>query len=449
LGLDHCHQSVGVLIRYRYRRAALGATPVFAGPKPGLLFLSSRVIPTIGAIARSAEEPDAPALRTPDLPDRYDSPGPARLERLPYGHPSSPYRDDGTKKPPVLDLKTVELPVEADYGPAEPSHTETDKPQVHETDRAQKGETDKPRADQSRHGAEQQPDQPPPAADTPTAHDAPTPSEKAESRNTAVGDASAPGDSPAPNDIWQKALPELQGLWQRHLERWPESERPPAERTGDEPGSWRGDGGQYLSARDNATASQSFERMRSAERDISPAMQDIEAAVPGAKLVGFDHRLKGEDRFKEKIAQQLTYKLDRPTSKIADSMPDTIRYTFEFSKEQYVDGYWAVRQNLAELGYELRMSRNTWDSADYKGINTRWITGDDQRFEVQFHTPESFEAKQFTHKAYERLRVIDPHAAEVPELEYFQREASSRIPMPDQEKEIQDYRRSGHQPWQI
>jgi hypothetical protein len=424
----------------RYRRSALGVTTVFAGPNPGLLFLSSRVIPTIGAIARSTDEPDAPALTAPDLPDRHDSPGPARLERLPYGHPSSPYRDDGTKKPPVLDLKTVELPVEADYGPAEPSPTETDKPQVHETDRAQKGETGKPRADQSRHGTGQHPEQPSPAADTPTAHDAPTPSENPESRNTATGDASAPGDAPAPNDIWQKALPELQGLWHRHLERWPESERPPADRTGDEPGSWRGDGGQYLSARDNATASQSFERMRSAERDISPAMQDIEAAVPGAKLVGFDNRLKGQDRFKEKISAELIDKPHHSVSEIADRTADTVRYTYEFSREHYVADYWAVRHELADRGYELLMSRNTWDHDEYKGINTRWMTPSSERFEVQFHTPESFQAKQLTHEAYERLRVIKPPSVERPELEGFQRKATSCVPLPDGVTEVPDCR---------
>ena len=45
---------------------------------------------------------------------------------------------------------------------------------------------------------------------------------------------------------------------------------------------------------------------------------------------------------------------------------------------------------------------------EYKGINTRWVTQEGQRFEVQFHTSESFHAKQnVTHDAYERLR--NPH----------------------------------------
>ena len=51
-------------------------------------------------------------------------------------------------------------------------------------------------------------------------------------------------------------------------------------------------------------------------------------------------------------------------------------------------------------------SKNHWrDDPEYKGINTRWVTPEGQRYEVQFHTAESFHAKQqVTHEAYERLR---------------------------------------------
>src|SRR6266566_2657791 len=38
----------------------------------------------------------------------------ARLERLPVGHPSSPYRDDGTRKPSPPDLSKYELPLPGD-----------------------------------------------------------------------------------------------------------------------------------------------------------------------------------------------------------------------------------------------------------------------------------------------------------------------------------------------
>ena len=79
-------------------------------------------------------------------------------------------------------------------------------------------------------------------------------------------------------------------------------------------------------------------------------------------------------------------------------------------------------------------SKNHWrDDLEYKGINTRWVTPEGQRFEVQFHTAESFHAKQqITHKAYERVR--NPLTAMMTsggDIEAFQREVCSWIAMPE------------------
>jgi hypothetical protein len=49
----------------------------------------------------------------------------ARLERLPDGHPSSPYRDDGSRKPPSADLAELEIPL-PDELPSEKKRTNPD-----------------------------------------------------------------------------------------------------------------------------------------------------------------------------------------------------------------------------------------------------------------------------------------------------------------------------------
>ena len=51
-------------------------------------------------------------------------------------------------------------------------------------------------------------------------------------------------------------------------------------------------------------------------------------------------------------------------------------------------------------------------------------------FEVQFHTRASFEAKQLTHAAYERLRNSLTPDIERDELQEFQRKVSAEIPIP-------------------
>jgi hypothetical protein len=63
---------------------------------------------------------------------------------------------------------------------------------------------------------------------------------------------------------------------------------------------------------------------------------------------------------------------------------------------------------------------------------------------LQFHTPESYHAKQeVTHKAYERARNPLTSRNELEELKAFQREVSSWIPVPKGATDIPAYRRRG------
>ena len=59
--------------------------------------------------------------------------------------------------------------------------------------------------------------------------------------------------------------------------------------------------------------------------------------------------------------------------------------------------------DLSLAGYQMTYSKNHWlDDPQYKGINSRWETPDGGRFELQFHTQESFYAKEvLTHRSYD------------------------------------------------
>ena len=58
-----------------------------------------------------------------------------RMERLPPGHPSSPYNDDGSPKPPLPDLSDYELPIpgDPDYRPEPSGAFEADRPEAGQT----------------------------------------------------------------------------------------------------------------------------------------------------------------------------------------------------------------------------------------------------------------------------------------------------------------------------
>ena len=98
----------------------------------------------------------------------------------------------------------------------------------------------------------------------------------------------------------------FESLWKAHLERWPEPDEGSAaadrSRPDDPPGSWRGAGDRYLGPEQNAEADRIIELLRTPEKAVTELLQKIQQDNPyGGYLVGLGHRLKGEDRLKEKI----------------------------------------------------------------------------------------------------------------------------------------------------
>jgi hypothetical protein len=106
---------------------------------------------------------------------------------------------------------------------------------------------------------------------------------------------------------------------------------------------------------------------------------------------------------------------------------------------------WTDLERLKGEGFKLHQLRNSWLGEEYKGINSQWIEPDTgQRFEVQFHTRASFEAKQLTHDAYELLRSQrQPDELEKMVLKAFQRKVSAEIPIPAGSADIPDYSERG------
>jgi len=166
------------------------------------------------------------------------------------------------------------------------------------------------------------------------------------------------------------------------------------------------------------------------EKTVTPAMRRIEAEDPDRHLVGLEHRLKGRARVEEKVTHDVQKKGISANQAFAD-IKDTIRYTLQYPEEKYTTGVQADVQRLKNEGIEFVDSRNTWTSEQYKGINSWWRErGSGQLLEVQFHTQASFDAKQETHGAYERLRMLPEDSREVRELRTYQREVNAKIPIP-------------------
>jgi len=239
---------------------------------------------------------------------------------------------------------------------------------------------------------------------------------------------------------WDGTAKESRWMWTEYQRRWPPEERPPADRSAAPPGSWRGEGNRSLDRAVNARVEAECDRVTEREQEkTSPALRAIESQDPDRHLIGFEHRLKGHDRIKEKVCKTIK-ESNRSPEQAVSLVPDAIRYTFQYQEARYTQGVLADIVRLKDQGLELDKLKNSWSDEQYKGINSQWIEPDSgQRFEVQFHTRISFEAKQLTHGAYERLRSKQADMFEELVLEAFQKKVTAEVPVPPGADGIPDY----------
>jgi hypothetical protein len=159
-------------------------------------------------------------------------------------------------------------------------------------------------------------------------------------------------------------------------------------------------------------------------------MRHIEAQDPDRELTGIEHRIKGTDRIKEKVAEDVGL-LGRTPNEALAGVKDAVRFTYQYSEERYSAGVRADLTRLKEQGFMQVEVRDSWASDQYKGVNTRWREPESGLlFEVQFHTRLSYETKQLTHAIYERLRNPATSDAERGALADLQRQACGMIPVP-------------------
>jgi hypothetical protein len=310
---------------------------------------------------RVAEQEHSPDLARPREPDHpREAPAQSgdlqtRLERLPVGHPSSPYRDDGSRKPPAPDLANYELPL-PDELPPDPDHADARLPE----------------------------------------------------------DAS----SAEPGDSWLRA-------------------------------------GRELSPERSRMADQALTRCRDIEgRDVdgnygdlglTPAMRRIEAQLDHGHLTPDTERfaLKDPDRFKEKFARLIERYPGTDPNELVHSIHDGVRYTFILDFDPYTETVDVAQRRLTDAGYDRIETKPGWDGDEYKGVNSRWrepSTG--VLFEVQFHTQDSWNAKQETHDAYAKIQAaVGTSVEEKERLRTYQCEIVARVPIPPGALDIQPYKK--------
>ncbi len=180
-----------------------------------------------------------------------------------------------------------------------------------------------------------------------------------------------------------------------------------------------------------------YDKAIAAEPEITNLIM-TNASHSEMKIAGLENRIKTKDRYLEKIERE--YK-----SGYNYEVKDIVRYTMVAEPEELVDKTLNSLKAFDNSGNNVYQVKNTWLKADnpYNGINVYIQDEHGNKFEVQYHTQESFDLKcGELHKLYEKQRALGEGVANNPEyieLQDKMYELSSKLTKPANIKEVKSH----------
>lgn len=185
---------------------------------------------------------------------------------------------------------------------------------------------------------------------------------------------------------------------------------------------------------------QGYETARAMEPTITADLSEI-VEESGGELTGLEFRLKTKESLERKVLSdmKLTGLSEEET---LNYLYDVVRYTSLFNSDSLVQGYQRIVEKLREKGYNILRVKNTMgkESASYWGINTVVENPKGYRFELQFHTPQSFQVKQeLNHSLYEEQRSSNVSRQRFKELEEQMLSNNRMIKVPTNVSDIKSF----------
>lgn len=125
-----------------------------------------------------------------------------------------------------------------------------------------------------------------------------------------------------------------------------------------------------------------------------------------AEMAGLDFRFKSRESMIRKIESKM---LERGIEHPEDvSIRDALRYTMTLDDEPAGSHDESIAKTLTlfeNVGHTALTVKNYWPRGDdYSGVNTTLQAPNGLHWELQFHTPASFDLKMSSHVNYEQVR---------------------------------------------
>ena len=178
-------------------------------------------------------------------------------------------------------------------------------------------------------------------------------------------------------------------------------------------------------------ARQLYDKASHNEPAISALLKSMESDK--VHLTGFDYRLKSVESTSRKILLN-AHDMEISVEEASKNIRDSLRYTYLIDDSDYVSTIKLISDALLASGYTYISFKNYWKnkSTSYQGVNTFLQDKNGLIFELQFHTPSSYDAKEVkTHKYYEIIRSETASDAEKEEASKIQDAIFALVPIPE------------------
>ena len=150
-----------------------------------------------------------------------------------------------------------------------------------------------------------------------------------------------------------------------------------------------------------------YNKAIAAEPEITAQVKKVAETI-GMDVIGIENRIKSKKRYLEKIRRRFN-----PAGNEYE-IKDILRYTYSASPLEITEKTLKSIDVYKEMGYNTIEVKNSWlDNLNpYKGINTTIQSPSGLKYELQYHTPDSFRIKDGEmHKLYEKQQAISDVAS--------------------------------------
>ncbi len=178
-------------------------------------------------------------------------------------------------------------------------------------------------------------------------------------------------------------------------------------------------------------AQQLYDAASKVEPTVTAVLKSLESDK--AHLEGLDFKLKSVESNSRKILSD-AHDMEISVEEAAKNIHDSLRYTYVIDDSNYVEMTKQITDTLVQNGCTIYKFKNFWANkdVDYKGINALFVTKDGVMFELQYHTPDSYDTKQNkNHANYEIIRSETTSAEEKAEAAKKQKELFNLVPIPE------------------